>query len=63
MPAPCGGDDLTRVCGPDERPWAFIVLGKEAVDGSVEVDERVEDAAFETAVGQLGEEALNGIQP
>ena len=63
MPAPDGGDDLIWLCGPDEWLWAFIVLGKEAVDGRLEVDERVEDAAFETAVGQLGEEALNGIQP
>jgi hypothetical protein len=39
------------------------VLGKEAVDGGLKVDERVEDAASEAAVGQLGEETFDGIEP
>lgn len=39
------------------------MLGKEAIDGGLKVDERVEDAAFQAAVGQLGEEAFDGIEP
>jgi hypothetical protein len=34
-----------------------VVLGEEAVDGRLEVDQRMEDAAFQAALGELGEEA------
>jgi transposase InsO family protein len=34
-----------------------------AVDGSLEVDDGAEDAAFQAAPGQLGEEALDRIEP
>jgi len=50
VPAPGGGDDFIGICGPDEGLWAFVVLGKEAVDGGLKIDERMEDAAFEAAV-------------
>ena len=50
MPASDGGDDFIRIGGPDEGLWALVVLGKEAVDGGLKVDERVEDAAFEAAL-------------
>ena len=40
-----------------------VVLGEEAVDGGLEVDEGVEDAALEPALGQLGEEALDRVEP
>ena len=63
VPAPDGGDNFIWIGGPDEGLWAFVVLGKEAVDGCLKVDERVEDAAFEAAVGQPGEETLDGIEP
>lgn len=63
MPSLDGGDDFIRIGGPDEWLWAFVVLGKEAVDGGLKVDERVEDAAFEAAVGQPGEKTFNGIEP
>ena len=39
------------------------MLDEEAVDGRLKIDERMEDAAFEAAVGQPGEEALDGIEP
>ena len=39
------------------------MLGEEAVDGGLEVDERAEDAALEAAPGELGEEALDGVEP
>jgi len=63
VPASDGGDDFIRISGPDEGLWAFVVVGKEAVDGGLKVDERVEDAAFEAAVSQPGEETLDGIEP
>ena len=63
MPAPDGGDDFIGIGFPDERLWAFIVLGEESVDGGLKVDERMEDAAFEAAFGEPGEESLDGIEP
>jgi hypothetical protein len=38
-------------------------LLEEAVDGGLEIDDRTEDAAFEAALGQFGEEALDRIEP
>jgi len=45
-PASNGGDDLVRVGFPDERSWCLAVLGDEAVDGGLEIDDRVEDAVL-----------------
>ena len=42
---------------------ACVVLGEEAVDGGLEVDDGAEDAAFQSALGQHGEEALDGVEP
>ncbi len=61
--APDGGDDAVWVCGPDERFGIGVLFGYEAVDGGLEVDERMECAALEAAVGELGEEALDGVEP
>jgi len=58
-----GGDDLVRVSFPDERLWGLVVLLDEAVDGRLAIDEGVEAAVFEPSAGELGEKALNGIQP
>ena len=63
MPAIDGGDDTIRVGGPDEGFGIVIVLLEEAFDGSLEVDDRVEDAAFQSALGELGEEALDRVEP
>lgn len=41
----------------------WLWLGEEAVDGGLEVDERAEDAAPEPALRELGEEALDRVQP
>ena len=38
-------------------------LGDEAVDGGLEVDDRTEDAPFQTPPGELGEEGLDGVEP
>ena len=40
-----------------------VVLGDEAVDGGLEVDDRAEGSVLEAAPGELGEEALDGVQP
>ena len=63
MPAFDGGDDAFWIGGPSERLWIGVLFGDEAVDGGLEVDERVECAPLETASGELGEEAFNSIEP
>lgn len=40
-----------------------IVLGEEAVDGRLPVDDRMKDASLEASLRQLGEEALDGVEP
>ena len=39
------------------------MLLDEAVDGGLEIDDGAEDAVLQASAGQLGEEALDGIQP
>jgi hypothetical protein len=58
-----GGDDVVGVGGPDERFRLPVVLGKIAVDGGVEVADGMKDAALETPLRQLGEEALDRVEP
>jgi hypothetical protein len=43
--------------------WVAVGLGEEAVDGGLEIDDGAEDAAFEAALGQLGEKAFDGVEP
>jgi hypothetical protein len=63
VPALDGDDDGVRIFGPMEEPWYGVGLGDEAVDGFLERDKGVEDVAFQAALGQLGKEAFNRIQP
>ena len=56
-------DDGIGVGGPDEGLGICIGFSQEAVDGSLEVDDACEDAAFETPPGQLREEALDRVEP
>ena len=63
MPAFDGGDDPIGVGGPHEGLWVIVGFLEEAVDRGLEIDDRAEHAAFEAASGQLGEEALDGVEP
>ena len=63
MPASDGGDDFVGVGDPLEGFGASVVVGEEAIDGFLEVGDRSEDAALEAALGQDGEEALDGVEP
>ena len=63
MPSSDGGDDFVWVSGPCEGFGVDIGLGDEAVDGGLEIDDGAEDAALEAALGELGEEAFDGIEP
>ena len=55
MPAFDLGQDRLRLCGPDEWLGCLVVLGEVVVDRGLQVDERVEHAALEAALGELGE--------
>ena len=41
----------------------FVGLGEVAVDGGLEIDDALEDAALEPLPGQLGEEAFDRVEP
>ncbi len=56
VPAFDGGDDFVWIGGPYEGLWPGVVFGEEAVDGGLEVDDGMEDAAPEAALRQFGEE-------
>lgn len=63
MPSFDGSDYLVGIGGPCERFGVFVGLGDEAVDGGLEVDEGVKDAALEASFGELGEVTLDGVEP
>ena len=63
MPTVDGSDDVIRICGPDEWLGFLVVLVDEAVDGCLKIDDRMEHPPFETPLGELGEEALDGVEP
>jgi len=43
--------------------WTDFVLLDEAVDRGLEIDDRVEHAVFQPSAGELGEEALDSVEP
>ena len=63
MPSLDGGDDFLGAFRPDEGLWVEIVVGQEAVNGGLEIDDAFEDAALEPSLGENGEEAFDGIEP
>ena len=63
MPTFDGGDDLVGIGGPNERCGVVVGFGDEAVDGGLEIDDRVEHSSFESAFAELGEEGFDGIEP
>lgn len=42
-----GGDDLVGIGDPCEGLGLLVVLGEEAVDGGLEIDDGMKDAAFQ----------------
>ena len=59
---PDGGDDVVGIGSPGEGLGLLVMLLDEAVDGGLKVDNGVEDAVFQPATGQLGEEALDRVK-
>ena len=63
MPTPDGGDDFIWISRPREGLGTGVRLGNVPVDGRLKVNYRVEHSSLEPLAGQLGEEALNRIEP
>ena len=63
MSASDGGDDFIGIGGPLEGLGFIIVLGEKPVDGGLKIDDRSEDAALETPLGESREEALHRVEP
>ena len=49
--------------GPGEGLGVVVGFGEVSVDGGLEIDDALEDAALEPLPGQFGEEAFDGIEP
>lgn len=39
------------------------MFANKAIDGGLQIDDRMEHAIFQTPAGQLGKESLDGIEP
>ena len=63
FPAFDSSKDAVGIGGPDEGFGVGVCVGDEAVDGNLQFVEGPEDAALETLTRELGEEALDGIEP
>ena len=63
VPAFDGGDDLVWIGGPDEGLRLLVVVGDEAVDGGLKIDDALEDASLEATLAEDGEDALDGVEP
>ena len=63
MPASDGSDNFVRISGPSEGLRLGIVFDDEAIDGGLQVDDRDEDAALQSPLGEFCEEAFDGVEP
>ena len=57
------GEDVGGSGGPDEGLGVPVVLGEVAMDGDLQVGNALEDTAADALAGDLGEEALDEIEP
>jgi hypothetical protein len=59
MPTIGVGDDFVWIGGLDEGLWLLVVVGDEAIDGGLEIDDAFEEAALEAPLAQSqGDDAL-----
>jgi hypothetical protein len=61
VPAFDGGDDLVGIGGPGEGLGLLVVLSKEAVDGGLEVDERMKNPALERRFDSLAKKPSTAL--
>lgn len=62
-PSGTRGNDGVGVGSPDEGLRALVALDDETVEGGLQLGDGAEGAVFLALPGQLGEEALHGVQP
>ena len=59
-----GGDNFVWISFPFEGLGVVgVVFVDEPIDRGLQIDQRIEDSVFESAVGQFSEEALDRVQP
>ena len=63
VPSFDGGDDFVGILGPSEGPRVCVGFGKKALDGGLKFHDGVEDAALQSSPCQLGEVALDCVEP
>ena len=63
MPASDGPDNFAWIGGPCEGFGFGVVFDNEAIDCCLQVDDRYEDAALQSPLRKLGEEALDSVEP
>ena len=56
-------EDLASGLCPDEGFWAGVMVVEIVHDGGFEIGDALEDAAPDTLAGDLGEEALDHVEP
>jgi hypothetical protein len=61
VPTANSGDDFVGIGGPSEGLRIIVGLPEEAVDRGLEVDNRAEYTAFESALAQLSEETSTAL--
>src|SRR3546814_18453603 len=60
----CSSDlNFVRIRLPDEGAGILVMLLYKAVDGGLEIYDGMKDAVFQPAPCELGEKALDGIEP
>ena len=63
MPAPHSGYNFVRIGLPDEGSGLLVMFLDKAVDGGLQIDDGMKDAVFQPPPCELGEKALDGIEP
>ena len=58
-----GSDDLVGSSGQFKGFRFVLVSGNKAVDGGLQVGKGIQDATLEASSGELGEVALDGVEP
>ena len=61
-PAPNGGNNFVGIGDPLERLGLGVAVVEEAVDRRLKVNDRLEDAALQTTLGQDGEDPSTALE-
>jgi hypothetical protein len=62
VPASCGDDNFVWIGDPIKGSRLLVVVGDEAIDGGLKIDDAFEGAAPETPFCEDGEKAFDGVE-